>query len=450
MAALVLGLGMLSGGVTAMEIEEAKLDNGMKIVVVPDHRSPVVTHSVWYKVGSIDEPDGAGGMSHMLEHLMFKGTRKFPAGMMDKVVQRNGGQQNAFTSTAMTAYHQTIAKEKLPLMMEMEADRMEGLVLTDKVFQPERQVVSEERKLRIESQPAPRFYEGFRNAMYTDPALGRPVIGWRRDIEAYSLPRITAWYKRHYAPNNATLIIVGDVDLGEVLPLAKKYYGADKPQPVPARQAFVEPLHGREVRWIKVDAEAQVPVFARSYRVPSFFHGLAGAPGGLKEATALWVLSEIMGGSDASRLYQSLVVKQGLADGASADYDPIDSTETTWDVGVSPRAGVTLDKIDAAVNALIEDVKAKGVTEAEMKRAKTNLLAEEIYGRDDDDTIMYHLGSWLTAGGKAADFDAWQPVLRALTVADVNAVARKYLDNRESGLGVLVGDKKLLGTLKVS
>jgi zinc protease len=168
----------------------------------------------------------------------------------------------------------------------------------------------------------------------------------------------------------------------------------------------------------------------------------------MKEAMALWALSEVLGGSDVARLYQELVVKQGLADGASASYDPVGASESDVNIGVSPRAGVTLDKIDAAVNKVIEEVKQNGITEAELKRAKTNLLANEIYSQDDDDNIMYRLGSWIVAGGDAKDFDSWQPVLKGLTVADVDAVARKYLDNSQSTLGILVGDKKLLGTFK--
>jgi zinc protease len=431
-----------------MEIQEAKLDNGMTVVVVPDHRSPVVTHSVWYKVGAIDEAEGHTGLSHMLEHLMFKGTNKFPAGEMDKIVQRNGGQQNAFTSYEMTAYHQTIAAEKLPLMMEIEADRMEGLVLSDAVFQPERKVVSEERKWRLESQPAPGFYERLQRARFQASPFGRPVIGYRKDIEAYTFGAALDWYKRHYAPNNATLLIVGDTDLKQVMPLAEKYYGADKPHDVPARHVAIEPLHKGEVRLIEVNKDVQVPVYARWFRTPSIFVGVAGQPGSMKEAMALWALSEVLGGSDVARLYQELVLKQGIADGASASYDPVGASESDINVGVSPRTGVTLDKIDTAVAKVVEELKKNGVTEAELKRAKTNLLANEIYSRDDADNIMYRLGSWIIAGGNAKDFDSWQPVLKSLTVADVNAAAQKYLDNSQSTLGILVGNKKLLGTFK--
>ncbi|HEX2859898.1 MAG TPA: pitrilysin family protein [Alphaproteobacteria bacterium] len=431
-----------------MDIQEAQLDNGMKVVVVPDHRSPVVTHSVWYRVGAVDEPTGATGMSHMLEHLMFKGTQKYPAGQMDKIIQRNGGQQNAFTSYEMTAYHQTISADKLPLMMEIEADRMEGLVLTDKVFLPERQVVSEERKWRIESQPAPGFYERLRRAHFQVSPFGREVIGSRADIEAYDLPRILNWYTRHYAPNNATLLVVGDVDMATVLPLAKQYYGGEKKRDVPTRKLETEPLRKAEVRLVEVNKDVQVPVYARMYRAPSTFVGMGDTPGNLHDAMALWALGEILGGSDTARLYQQLVVKQGLADGANANYDPTGGSESSLDVSVSPRTGVTLDKIDAAVLAVVADVLKSGVTEAELKRAKTNLMADEIYSLDNADNIMYRLGSWLMSGGTVKNFDAWQPVLKAITVADVNAAAHKYLVRSESTMGVLVGNEKLLGTLK--
>ena len=443
---LIAGFCMNKGN--TMDIQEAKLANGMKVVVVPDHRSPVVTHSVWYKVGAVDELEGHTGLAHMLEHLMFKGTKKYPAGEMDKIVQRNGGQQNAFTSYEMTAYHQTIAAEKLPLMMEIEADRMEGLVLSDKVFQPERKVVSEERKWRLESQPAPGFYERLQRARFQTSPFGRPVIGYRKDIEAYTFNAALDWYKLHYAPNNATLLIVGDTDLKQVLPLAEKYYGAQTPRDTPARKVSIEPLHKGEVRLVEVNKDVQVPSYARWFRAPSIFVGIAGEKGNMKDAMALWALAEVLGGSDVARLYQELVVKQGIADGASAGYDAVGGSESDLNVGVSPRAGVTMDKIDAAVAKVVEDVKKNGVTEAELKRAKTSLLASEIYSRDDADNIMYRLGSWIIAGGDAKDFDSWQPVLKALTVDEVNAAARKYLDNAQSTLGILVGDTKLLGTFK--
>ncbi len=431
-----------------MQIEHATLANGMQVVVVPDHRAPVVTHSVWYRVGSLDEVTGDTGLSHMLEHLMFKGTAKHPYGELEKLVQRNGGVQNAFTSRDMTAYHQSVAKEKLPLMMELEADRMEGLVLTDQIFQPERSVVAEERKLRTDSNPVNRFFEKLQRAHFQQHPYGRPVIGWADDIQHYTFDKALMWYRQHYAPNNAILLVVGDTTLAEVMPLAEKTYGKVPTRPVAPRTAHVEPLRDQPVRLVEVDKDVQVPVFYRMYRVPSAFQGIGGGHAGTKDATALWVLSEIFGGSETARLYQDLVVKQKLADGASSDYDAVGAGETTFDIYVSPKVGVAADKVEAAVNAAVTKLVADGVTQAELDKARTSLMAEEVYARDDGDTTMYRLGSWLLAGGSVETFDAWQAELKALTVADLNRVAKLYLTGQETTTGVLAGTPKMLGAMK--
>lgn len=431
-----------------MQIEHATLANGMQVVVVPDHRAPVVTHSVWYRVGSLDEIKGDTGLSHMLEHLMFKGTAKHPYGELEKLVQRNGGVQNAFTSRDMTAYHQSVAKDKLPLMMELEADRMEGLVLTDQIFQPERSVVAEERKMRTDSNPVNRFFEKLQRAHFQRHPYGRPVIGWADDIQHYTFDKALMWYRQHYAPNNAILLVVGDTTLDEVMPLAEKTYGKVPARPVAPRTAHVEPLRDAPIRLVAVDKDVQVPVFYRMYRVPSAFQGVGGGHAGTQDSTALWVLSEIFGGSETARLYQDLVVERKLADGASADYDAVGAGEATFDLYVSPKGGVAADKIEAAVDAAVAKLVDGGVTQAELDKARTNLMAEEVYARDDGDSTMYRLGSWLLAGGTVETFDAWQAQLKALTVADLNRVARLYLTGRETTTGVLAGTPKMLGALK--
>lgn len=462
LAAVLLGGGMMLGaahGAAAnetmkresghMQIEQAELANGMKVVMVPDHRAPVVLHSVWYKVGSMDEPEGSTGLSHMLEHLMFKGTHTHPAGEMDKIIQRNGGVQNAFTYLDMTAYHQTVAKDKLPLVMELEADRMRNLVLSDAVFQPERSVVAEERKLRTDSKPMPRFFEALRRAHYAVHPYGHPVIGWEKDIQAYTFEKALDWYKEHYAPNNATLLVVGDVEMADVLPLAQKYYGVYQAVDVPARKDYREPLRHKQTRLVRVDGDVKVPVWVKQWRVPSAFQGVGGGKVGTGDAVALWTLSEIVGGGDTARLYKTLVMDKELADAANSDYDAVSTAEGSWDVSVTPKNGVTLDKIEAAVKGVMDDVVAHGVTQEELDRAKTNLLAEEIYARDDADSVMWKVGTWMMAGGDLAHIDDWQDTLRGLTVADVNRVAKTYFSSDdETTVGILVGNKKQLGSLK--
>jgi zinc protease len=446
--ALALATTVANGGF-AMEIESGKLANGMEIVVVPDHRAPVVVHSVWYTVGSVDEAKGHTGLSHMLEHMMFKGTEKYPYQVMDKTVQRNGGVQNAFTSRDMTAYHQTITKDKLPLMMDIESDRMEGLNINDKVLTPEKNVVLEERRLRTDSQPQSRFFEALVKAHYPHHPYGNPVIGWKQDIENYKLADVLDWYRRHYAPNNAMLLVVGDTTLKDVEPLAEKYYGKVEPMAdVPKRTAHVEPARTAPVWLTHVEKDVQVPVFYRLYRTPSLFQGVAGAKPSEADCVALKVLAEVLGGSDAARLYQSLVVDQNLSDGASSDYDFISGGESTLDIQVTPKPGVTMDKIDAAVKAEVAKMIATPVSEAELARAKINILADTIYGQDDDDNLMWQVGSWRLAGGDVKDFNKWQDALKKVTAADVQRVAKAYLAPAGETTGILVQNEGQLGALK--
>ncbi|MBI1309093.1 MAG: insulinase family protein [Proteobacteria bacterium] len=447
-AVAVLAAMLMMNEGQAMEIQQFKLDNGLNVVVVPDHRVPVVTHSVWYNVGAMDEVPGKTGLAHMTEHLMFKGTPRHPAGEMDKIVQRKGGVQNAFTSYDFTAYFQKVPVQELPVMMDLESDRMAHLTLTDPVFQPERKVVAEERKLTTDSNPADRFMEQVMRRHYAHHTYGHPIIGWRQDIAGYTVNDALDWYHHHYAPNNATLIMVGDITADQARPLAEKYYGAVKPADVPARKSPVEPVRKEALSYIAVDAQVKVPLWEVLFRAPSRFHGVADAKPAKGEATALWALAEIVGGSDSARLYQRLVVKDGLADDASAGYDAIRVGETTWDVSVQPKDGVTADKIGPVVWQVLQDVVDHGVTQAELDKAKTTLLADEIYGRDDVFNTMYRLGVWVTAGGDVKHFDDWQGELRTLTTADVQAVAKKYLKSEASTLAVLVGKPAQLGTLQ--
>lgn len=431
-----------------MQIETGQLANGMQVVVVPDHRAPVVVHSVWYTVGSVDEETGRTGLSHMLEHMMFKGTKKYPYQVMDKTVQRNGGVQNAFTSRDMTAYHQTITKDKLPLMMDIESDRMEGLDISDAVLTPEKKVVMEERRLRTDSQPQSRFFEALTKAHFPHHPYGNPVIGWKADIEDYSLDAVLDWYRRHYAPNNAMLLVVGDTELRDVMPLAEKYYGPAKAEVnVPKRDRHVEPARDKPVWLTRVEKDVQVPVFYRLYRTPSLFQGVAGATPSEADCVALKVLAEVLGGSDVGRLYQGLVVGQKLADGASSDYDLIAGGESTLDIQVTPKPGVAMDRIDAAVKAEVARMQEAPATAEEIARAKTNVLADTVYGQDDNDNLMWQVGSWRLAGGRLEDFNKWQDALKKVTAADVQRVAKAYLRPAGETTGILVQNEGQLGAL---
>ncbi|RYG59424.1 MAG: insulinase family protein [Alphaproteobacteria bacterium] len=436
--------------VMAMDnIESFKLDNGMKVVVVHDARAPVVTHSVWYKVGAMDEKPGKTGLAHMTEHLMFKGTEKFAMGEMDKIVQRRGGVQNAFTSYDYTAYYQKVPVTELETMMDLESDRMTGLRLTDAIFQPERKVVAEERKLTTDSNPSDRFFEQVMRRHYAHHTYGHPVIGWAADIQGYTFKDALDWYATHYGPDNATMILVGNVTAEGIKPMVEKYYGGIKSmRALPAREVSVEPLRAGDLSYIKTDPQVQVAGWHRIYRAPSNFQGVAGAEVVPGEATGLWILAEILGGGSTARLYQELVVKQQLADSASSDYHAIRVGESTFDVSVQPKDGVAADKAGDAAMAVIAKLLDEGVTEEELRRAKVSLKADEIYARDDPFTNMYRLGMWVSSGGKLEEFNTWMTEMDKLTVADVNALAQKYLKTEHSTLAVLAGNKAQLGTLE--
>lgn len=447
-ALLLISTGTQAMAAPKQNIESFTLANGLHVIVVPDDRAPVVTHSVWYNVGAMDEKPGKTGLAHMTEHLMFKGTPRHPMGEMDKIVQRKGGVQNAFTSYDFTAYYQKVPVGELPTMMDLESDRMANLTLTNEVFQPERKVVAEERKLRTDSDPTERFSEAVMRAHYAHHTYGHPVIGWGEDIQGYTHEDALSWYRTHYAPNNATMILVGNVTAESVKPLVEKFYGPVKPASVVSRTLPLEPARDTSLTLVKLDKQVQVPSWSLMYRAPSQFQGIAGAPVIAGQSTGLWMLAEILGGGTTSRLYQQLVVKQQIADAAHASYDAVRAGESTFDIAVQPKDNVTADQLLPAVQAVVDDLLKNGVTQEELDRARVSLKADEIYARDDPFTSMYRLGMWVTAGGKLENFNLWQDELEALTVADINALAKTYLTSTATTLGVLAGSQKQLGALK--
>ena len=431
------------------KFEQTTLDNGLNVIVLPDHRVPVVTHSLWYNVGAMDEVKGKTGLAHMTEHLMFKGTPKYPAGTMDKLVQRRGGVLNAFTSYDFTAYFQKVPLTALPEMMELEADRVNNLKLTDDDFLPERKVVAEERKLTTEADPTDRFFEQVTRQHFSKITYGHPIIGWAEDIAGYTKQDALDWYKRHYAANNAHLVLVGDVNLKDIEAEISRTYGVlPREEKIPARVLAIEPARTAPLEFVHIDKQVQVPVWHTLYRAPSSFAGVAGAKVIKGESVALWVLAEVLGGSDTARLHRALVLEQQLADDADASYDAVRAMESTFDISVQAKEGVTLDKIAPAVQAVLNDLRENGITAAELQQAKVTIQADETYARDDSFTAMYRVGMWLTAGGTMATFDDWRTELKALTVAEVNAVARKYLVEAGRTTSVLAGHAKQLGSLK--
>jgi zinc protease len=412
------------------------LGNGMQVVVIPDHRTPVVTQMVWYKVGSADETAGKSGLAHFLEHLMFKGTAKHPAGEFSQVVQKIGGTENAFTSTDYTGYFQRVTKDQLGRMMEFEADRMTGLVLKDENVLPERDVVLEEYNMRVANSPDARLSEQVMAALYLNHPYGRPVIGWRSEIEKLDREDALAFYKRFYAPNNATLVIAGDVEPNEVRPLAERTFGAVPAQPaIPAqRMRPQEPPPAGPRTVTLADPRVEQPSVRRFYLVPSATTAAAG------EGPALDVLAQLIGGGSNSYLYRALVIDKPLAVNAGAGYQGTALDSAQFMVSASPKAGVEFADIEKVIDAVIADVASNAVPAADLERVKTQLIAEAIYAQDNQATLARWYGAALTTGLGVDDIRSWPDRIRNVTAEQVRDAAQKWLDKNRSVTGYLIKD----------
>ena len=346
------------------------LKNGMQVVIVENHRVPVVSHMVWYRVGSADEGPGETGIAHFLEHLMFKGTKKRKPGEFSQIVARNGGQENAFTSTDYTAYFQTIAADRLEMVMEMEADRMTNLVITDKEVEPERLVVLEERRSRVDNNPGAILGEHINGALFLNHPYRNPVIGWEHDIKALDIKRILAFYKRWYAPNNAILVVAGAITAEQVRPLAKKYYGKIPAQPPVVRNRAKEPPQKAAREVVLRDKRVRQPSWRRSFLAPTLQWG------DKTHVYPLEVLSNILGSGASSRLYRRLVVENKTAVSSGAYYSGDDRGPGRFVFYASPRGDVTMDALEKAVEAEITDIIKNGITADEIRRAKERMVAE--------------------------------------------------------------------------
>ncbi len=411
-----------------------KLDNGMEVVVVPDRRAPVVTHMVWYKVGGADEPKGKSGIAHFLEHLMFKGTEKLPAGEFSKIVARLGGQDNAFTSQDVTSYFQRVAKEKLPQVMSMEADRMANLRLDEKQVLTERKVILEERRSRIDNDPAALLQEQMMAALYVAHPYHTPVIGWETEMRQLSRADALAFYKKFYAPNNAILVVTGDVEPEEVMALAKDTYGKipANPEVGSARMRAVEPPPLTERRVILRDGRAGKATFERLYLTPSFTTAKDG------EAEALQILARIVGTSGTSRVYNALVRDEKKASSASAWYSGLGLDSGRFGFYAIAAGETKLEDIEASMDRVIEDIIQKGVTPEELERAKTGEIANLIYASDSQQALAQTYGWNLATGRTVDDVESRQKRLTAVTREQVQEVASKYLDRKRSVTGYLI------------
>lgn len=412
--------------------EKFELDNGMEVVVIPDHRVPVVTHMVWYRVGSADEPRGKSGIAHFLEHLMFKGTDTIPPGEFSKIVAHNGGRDNAFTSLDYTAYFQRVAADRLELVMEMEADRMKNLVLVDDIVLPERSVILEERRQRTDNEPLSLLAERVSAALFVHHPYGVPVIGWKHEIEKLDREDAIAFYKQYYAPNNAILVVAGDITASELRPLAEKYYGPLTAQDLPPRKRVSDPPVITSQRVILKDARATQPRITQQLIVPSYTTADDGV------AEALEVLSQVLGGGSTSHLYQDVVVTQKLGASAGTWYQAGALNNGKFGVFAVPRAGVTIEQLEEALNLSIDAFLEEGVSEEALVRAKNSLVAEAVYARDSQQSMAYSLGATLSTGETVQDFLEWPDRISAVTAEQVNEAARKYLVRDHAVTGILL------------
>ena len=418
----VLLLALLPAVAVAETIHEYKLDNGLKIVVQEDHRSPVVVSQVWYRAGSMDEFNGTTGVAHVLEHMMFKGTRKVKAGQFSRLIAAAGGRENAFTGNDYTAYFQQLEKSKLPLALELEADRMVNLQLTAAEFAKEIQVVMEERRWRTEDKPQSLVYEQFQSASYQAHPYGRPVIGWMNDLEHMSYKDARDWYRRWYAPNNATLVVVGDVQPKEVLRLARKYFGPLKARPLLERKPQQEPPQKGERR-VTVQAPAKLPYLIMGYKVP-----VLGKDGADWEPFALEILAGVLDGNASARLNQNLVRRDRIAVEVSGGYDLTNRGGISqFMLDGSPSEGVSVADLELAIVSEIEKLKEEGVTEDELQRVKAQVIAADVYQRDSTFYQAMQIGTLETVGLSWRLLREYPERLKAVTAEQVQAVARKYL-----------------------
>lgn len=413
------------------------LDNGMQVVVIEDRRAPVVTHMVWYKVGAADEPRGKSGIAHFLEHLMFKGTEKVPPGEFSNTIARNGGRENAFTSYDYTGYYQRVARDRLPLVMELEADRMTGLRLTEEIVLPERDVILEERSARIDNDPGALLAEQMNAILFLAHPYGTPIIGWRHEMEELTYQDALDFYEDHYTPQNAILVVAGDISAEELRPLAEQYYGPIEPRGEIAPRVRPADPPARAARRVTLrDARVEREYVRRAYLAPGYANAEPG------EAEALDVLSEIIGGGPTARIYKSLVVEQGIAVGASGWYSGTALDDGSIGFYAIPAVGVSMDQAEAAIDAEIEKLLAEGVTQDEVDRAKNTLVADAIFAQDDQQTMARSYGAALTTGLTVKQAATWPDRVLAVTAEDVTAAARKYLQPERSVTGILLRDEQ--------
>ncbi|OYX44738.1 MAG: peptidase M16 [Rhodobacterales bacterium 32-67-9] len=419
------------------EVTSFTLPNGLEAVVIEDHRAPVVVNMVWYRAGAADEKPGVSGIAHFLEHLMFKGTENLAPGEFSKIVEANGGSDNAFTSWDYTAYFQRVAADRLDLVMKMEADRMRGLILSEDDWKTEREVIIEERNQRTDSDPGAIFSEQRTAAQFLNHPYGTPIIGWRHEMEALTRQDALDWYRRYYAPNDAVLVVAGDVDPAEVKRLAETYYGPLEPTPgIGPRARPQEPPQLAERRLSFADPRVSQPYVTRSYLAPER------DPGDQTTAAALTILADLLGGSSQTSVLATKLqfgTKQAIY--TSAHYDGTSYDDTTFNLAVVPAEGVSLDEAEKALDDTLADFFKTGIDADQFARVKTRIRAAMIFAEDDIDGLARRYGEALTTGLTIADVEAWPDILDAVTEADVMAAAAEVFDRKRAVTGWMMRDE---------
>jgi zinc protease len=416
----------------ALATETFTLSNGMEVIVIPNHRVPAVSHMLWFRIGAADDPPGKSGLAHYHEHMMFQGTSKLKPGEYADVIARHGGQQNAFTGSDVTSYYVNIAKSELPMAMELEADRIRGLKPSDEGAEKEKQVIIEERRSRVENNPEALLSEQMNAALFRHHPYRVPVIGWMHEMEKLSKDDVLKFHRTWYHPNNALLIVSGDITAAELRPLAEKYYGNLPRKAVPERRWTAEPPQNAPRQVTLYHTNVKQPLWGRSYMAPSLAYG------DKSQAMPLFVLSQLLGGGKTSHLYRTLVVEQKLASSVDVDYSGFSLGPAQFSITIVPETGVAMQTLEKAVDKEIAGVQNALLAAKDLQRAKTLLRAESTFARDGL-TSMARIMGWIRMAGLDKDyFQRWPELIDAVTLDQVNASAKTTLKIEQSVTGWLL------------
>jgi zinc protease len=414
------------------DTHEFNFNNGLKLIVREDHRAPTVAHMVWYRAGSMDETNGRTGVAHVLEHMMFKGTHQVKAGEFSRLVAAVGGRENAFTSRDYTAYFQQVEKSKLEDVIKLEADRMSNLNFNDAEFAKEIQVIMEERRLRTEDNPSGLLNESLMATAFMSSPYRHPVIGWMNDLVNMKAVDARDWYRSWYAPNNATVVISGDVDPQQIYKMVQKYYGSAIAHELPVRKPQVEPPQ-KGIKQVLVKAAADNAQLAMAWKVPRLEPGKLDDP----EPYALELLTAVLDGYDNARLNRVLVKQEKVVNDVGVSYDMVSRGPELFLIGATLAKGKTVDQAQASIRKALDDLKQKGILESELKRIKVRILSEQIYKRDSIFGQAMEIGSNEMAGVSWKDIDVMLEKMQTITPAQVQAVAKKYLVDEGLTIAVL-------------